>query len=208
MRECGQVEGGFWVAGARWETLFLHLSCPSCSQVPLLCSGWKTQSKLCLSGSFLLPVLFLSKRGTYKFERPEADLFGTVFYFYTTCVAPLSLSCVLWASNTSANHSLALQFGYLGTEVSGLGLRLSEIYKMELMKPFTDVRCEHKWICVYGLLDCYGDEYHIIILRSVQDSAASNVGIVWCHKVQKGPVKSCTGEFNSGISLKLFLTCL
>lgn len=84
---------------------------------------------------------------------------------------------------------MALQVGHVGTEVSGLGLWLSEIYKMELMKPFTAVRCEDE--SVYGLLNCDDDEYCIMILHSVKDFVLQVIwGLCGVIKCKRGLLKA------------------
>lgn len=85
----GMWAGAWRVLGSRCEmgdsalcSLFLHLACPSSSQKWNFSLVAHPQSSLCHSGSFL------RKKGTCKFERPEADLFDTVFYFCTTFLSP------------------------------------------------------------------------------------------------------------------------
>lgn len=61
MRECGQVEAGFWVAGVRWDSLlyalFSYIYSVSLAPNPHFSVVAHPQSNLWFfSGSFLLPV--------------------------------------------------------------------------------------------------------------------------------------------------------
>lgn len=209
-----------WAGGrSRYEmgycalcSCFLHLASPSCFWVPLLCSVHfcvqHPQNSLCFSGYSLLLVLSLRKRRDLQvWEAWGWPVWCSILLLYHLRCSPSLLLCFMSIQRfcrpclDSSGWTPRDRGFWLGT--------LPEICKVELMKPFTAVRCEDKWSCVHGLLDCCSGECHVMILHSIQDFVLQVMwrfcGII---KRKRSLFKSCAGEFNSGISLKLFLTCL
>lgn len=165
MRECGQVEGEFCVVGVRWDTLpcslFLHHS--SYIQLePLIPKSHfhGSPTKQLLSFTFFFVACpFSQKKGTCQFERPEADLFSTIFYLHITCITPPSFYSVLQASNLCANHSLAFQVGHLETSWTLGFVSWDSVRDLENRVDDTILKSKMgRCICAYGFLGCSGDE--------------------------------------------------